>query len=367
MKIVVSLFALLSLFAVGARADSSPVQSAAPSYDQYKDWLVACDNSLNCEAKVFGSDDNDDAGQLTLTRAGGADGALKVEIAAGAALGARGVRLDGQPLTLGEGWKASTSDGVTTLDATSYEVVRQLIEAARNGQEIELAVVANAGGGVRSIPLSLHGFSAALLRMDARQGRVGTETALLNPGTQPARAVPPAPPMPLVPWHPITAQLAPGEDKRLIDTVTKAGTAVLEHEQCDASQDSSDFTPSVFALGTKQALVLIPCIEGAYQGSYVGFIAGRADRTQAELKLSTPMKGNDASDQSTTMLTEADFDPKTGMLSMFAKGRGLGDCGEAASWIWEGTRFVLSSLTYQDNCGGVMAGDWPVLFDSRQN
>lgn len=32
---------------------SGAVQAAAPSYDAYGSWLVACDNALTCEAKGF--------------------------------------------------------------------------------------------------------------------------------------------------------------------------------------------------------------------------------------------------------------------------------------------------------------------------
>ena len=116
----------------------------------------------------------------------------------------------------------------------------------------------------------------------------------------------------------------------------------------------------------KRALVMIPCLMGAYQGSSLAFVAPRGGGPGWRVLAPAPYLGNDPARTDVDMFTEADFDPATGMLSMAAKGRGLADCGMAASWIWNGDTFQLASLSLQEACGGVSAGDWPTLFRSEQ-
>ncbi len=37
------------------------------------------------------------------------------------------------------------------------------------------------------------------------------------------------------------------------------------------------------------------------------------------------------------MLINSDFDPKTGQIGFFAKGRGIGDCGSSGGYAWTGS------------------------------
>lgn len=104
---------------------------------------------------------------------------------------------------------------------------------------------------------------------------------------------------------------------------------------------------------------------GAYQGSSVAFIAQRSGSAQRRVVAPTPYFGASPDDATTDLFTEADFDPKTGTLTMFANGRGLADCGMSANWIWDGNAFRLSEMRLRDACGGMAAGNWPTLFGSR--
>lgn len=343
-------FALSLVPATFARAAATPVQS----YDSYKSWLVACDNTLSCEAKGFSQ--NGDRTELTILRDAGPGGHIRALLASETPFAADDPQVDGTGFTLGPAWKAETSteDG-TTFVTEDEAAVRALVQAIRNGSEIELP-------GDKAIPLD--GFTAALRRMDARQGRTGTVTALLDTGPKPAQSVPPAPPVPRIPAHPIAVKLEAGEGARLIATTRTAATGVLAKEECDTQVDGLE--PAAYALDGTTALVLIPCIMGPYQGSSIGFLTNRTTGAAQELQAPMPYQGNDQDEGSSADLTEGDFDPATGTLSMAAKGRGLGDCGLSASWIWDGHAFQLSAMTLQDSCGGMEAGDWPTLFRSQQ-
>jgi len=344
------LFALipgLCLAATGAAPP--PVQS----YDVYKSWLVACDNTLSCEAKGFNQ--SGDRAEFVIKREAGPKGAVDAWIGSEAHFGLDQVKIDGAPVPLGPGWQRKDDDDSTTVSTSKLAAIQDIVKRLRNAKAIDLP-------DSKSVPLD--GFAAALLRMDARQGRAGGTTALLARGDRPASSVPPAPRLPSVAAHQITATLAKGEVQKLIDSAHAAGAKTFASESCDDKVEGMD--PAAYALDETRALVLIPCIMGAYQGSYLGFLVQRRDRSARLLNLPAPYQGNDASQAPLTDLTEADFAPQTGTLAMSAKGRGLADCGFAASWIWSGNGFVLSALSMQDACGGLRPGDWPTLFRSTQ-
>jgi hypothetical protein len=208
----------------------------------------------------------------------------------------------------------------------------------------------------------LDGFAAAILRLDDRQGRLDNVTSLSRPGALPASRVPAPPALPKILDHPVGARLAPGEKKSLIAAVRIGQKAIFTKEGCEANLTA--MKPEAYALGAQQALVLIPCLMGAYQGSSLAFIAPRGGGPAKRLIAPTPYLGNDPDKSDASYFTESDLDPKTGTLSMSAKGRGLADCGMSASWIWNDRTFVLSEMTLQQACGGIEPGDWPILFRS---
>jgi hypothetical protein len=334
-----------------------PSLAAAPgpvqSYDTYNAWYVACDNTLRCVARGMS-----DEAQVTITRDAGPDGPIKVEIDASYAFPLAALRSDGRPVTIdGHAWQSVTEEESTSAATHDLAAVRSLVQQLRKAGQLSLG---------DHDPVPLGGLTAALLRIDERQGRLGGVTGLVRSGPLPATRVPPAPPVPRIAAQPILATLAQGEDRRLIAAVRIRQEATIAGADCELRHEV--MTPEAHALDRQRALVLIPCLQGAYQGSSLAFIAGRIDGSTRQLILKTPVAGNqpDPSRGSIDEFTEADFDPKTGTLGMGAKGRGIGDCGTTIEWTWTGTAFVLSSMTRQDACGGGQGGDWPVLFRSTR-
>jgi hypothetical protein len=156
------------------------------SYDTYKSWLVACDNTLSCQAKGF--TDGEMRAELCIDREAGPDGALSASLSAEASFAAGDVLVDGKPAGLDpKDWKRD-DDGGTRLTTDRADAVRALVARLRNGARLSM-------GGKAEVPLE--GFAAAMLRMDDRQGRVGGVTALNKPGSTPAWRVPSA----LLPPH----------------------------------------------------------------------------------------------------------------------------------------------------------------------
>ena len=57
--------------------------------------------------------------------------------------------------------------------------------------------------------------------------------------------------------------------------------------------------------------------------------------------------------------------PETGELSSFLMGRGIGDCGEMASWHFDGQAFQLTDYRRMPTCSGLGYEDWPVLWSAE--
>jgi len=339
---------LLCLVGVGPLgAATPPVQS----FDIYKSWFAACDNGLSCVAKTVGEDSGS---ELTITRAAGPNGQLTLEFAVSPKTELGQFRADGQSLKLEpKAWKVSQEDDITAVSSSDSDAIRALLGQLRQASTMSI--------GDKAI-INLSGLTAALLRIDDRQGRVGTETALVRKGPRPASAVPPAPPLPRVPYRPIAETIAPKEARKLAAQVRAASGATFRKNECEA--DSLAEEPEIHALDARRALVFIECLQGAYQSSSLVFIAARQSPSINQVILAAPFRGAAPGQSRISWFTNASFDPAKGELGMFAKGRGLADCGFSASWIWNGRDFVLSEMADQDACGGVYAGDWPVLFRS---
>lgn len=337
-----------------AASATSPLEVGAPSYDTYKSWLVACDNGLTCEAKGFARGGETGA-DLRFIRAAGPNGKLeaRVSVATDTRDDLGDLRIDGAPLQLDESaWhiKVDHTNNIATLSTTRPAAVAAFVSRLRNGAKLAV-------GSDASTYIPLDGMVAALLRIDERQGRAGGATALIRKGAAPASQVPPAPPLPVVPARKIAAQLSGQEEQSLIARTKR----VRDASRCEENA-SKYLEEAAYALDARTALVFLPCIQGAYQGSSDVFIAPRTGGGAPEpVKLSDAEGG--ASDAS---LFEPNFDPATGTLSTFGKGRGMADCGFRAEWIWDGQAFRMSSAARQETCGGVAPGDWPTLYRSRR-
>ena len=64
------------------------------------------------------------------------------------------------------------------------------------------------------------------------------------------------------------------------------------------------------------------------------------------------------------LIVNADFDETALTLTMFAKSRGLGDCGSAGAWAWDGTAFRLLRYQVMPKCAGILSEDWPAIYQA---
>lgn len=117
---------------------------------------------------------------------------------------------------------------------------------------------------------------------------------------------------------------------------------------CFVDLDEALRNQQSFDLGGGKRLVLVLCLQGAYQGSSIAY-AIDGDAPPRLLDFSEWERGRLVP---SAFVTEAAFDPATKEMTAFAKGRGIGDCGSLGTWRWTGTAFTLKTFYYKENCDG---------------
>ena len=341
MRAIVAALALLCV-AGGARAVGS---------NGVKDWAAACDNIGACAAFGFSPEDSDADAYLVVKRAAGPEAAPTVVVAfdPGDAQPAAIWRLtlDGHPIAGVGPLHAAGSDNGARAKLAGAEAVA-LIDALKNGKTLELSA-----GGKPLAMVSLAGSAAVLLWVDDQQGRVGTVTALVKKGPRPASLVPPPKPAPLILAAPRVSQA--GLPKQAPRSMTKGDS------ECDLDPSLIPTPDDVVARLAPGVVLWGPeCTTGAYNVINVFFIG---DEHGGHLKPAAfaGAPGADANHD----LMNVTYDAATRVLSSLAKIRGVGDCGEATSWVWTGKAFELSRESALEPCRGVSPDDWPTLFVAR--
>lgn len=327
---------------------------AAPAQKQFSDWQVTCNNQNFCSARNTGLHQEL---VMTLSRGAGArnDVNLRIDLGNLESVDVKvppvepRLRLDGEPLVIQPNeWKVSPHHLMTN----NPEAINSLLNAIGNGGKLTLAD----GAGV----ISLNGFKAALLFIDSQQKRIGSETAWVKKGDDPPLSVPPAPPL-----KEVTASMAaPGPlSHDELNDLLDYGTWRMNNSQC--SLDPLRREVRVFPLTDDKALMLTSCEAGAYNVVYLAWVVSRQKPFVARaIRLRLPFMPDSGSTD--LELMNAGFDEHGKELTTLAKGRGLGDCGVATRWRYDGQRFRLVRYAEEPACDGWhKAGGWPTLWVTK--
>lgn len=321
-----------------------------PLYRDVKDWVVGCDNTHQCSALATAGAFDALPWSLRITREAGPEAVPRVSLFSFSDVQGTPL-LDGKPLTShlqkgeadnGEDWYATGSDALA------------LIDELRNGRQ--LTVATNDGNAIAS----LDGISAALLLIDSVQERVGTQTALLRRGQRPDSSVPPAPAAPPLPAFQPVPQLSEADAQRIGDAVIAATRKDWEWQS--EPEDRNRIEAHSYALGPDAALVIVQTACAAYNCAFMLYQTSRSHPEQAQEAHIFRFPG-ELDDEPSGYV---DYNPNTGDLSSFSKGRGLGDCGIAQSWQYDGNAFQPKRLARMDSCAGSESGGWPVLWRSAK-
>lgn len=185
---------------------------------------------------------------------------------------------------------------------------------------------------------SLAGLTAALIWIDDRQHRIGSERVAEVPPYGLVPVGPDAPPAPVP-------------------------QALIDFHRTQADCDPFETLPSgrdivAGALDAGQVLYLLPCSAGAYNVRFRAYLGRGGDFE--------PLYFATYSDHfgwaGTPYLVNPDFDPANLTLSMFDKARAIADCGATAQWQWVDGGFRLVSYRYRSACDGDHPGDFPVVY-----
>jgi hypothetical protein len=303
------------------------------------DWELACDNTHTCRAAGYQREADENAVSVLLTRKAGPGTPVEARAQLGTYGDEAAQKNPGQVALTIAGRPAGTVvfSGKTGEAVLASAQVEALLKALVGTGEIVFSA------GKTRWRLSGEGATAVLLKMDDLQGRVGTPGAIARKGTaSEARVVAPAA-APQV--QAVRLQAARKDDAALALRIRK--TLQVGADDC-ADFAADDEAPKVWRVDARRVLVSSLCFRAAYNEGYGYWIA------------------NDKPPYDPQMVTAVatDFDPATGELVAASKGRGLGDCRERESWVWDGREFVHVSATSTGMCRLVAPGgpwDLPTL------
>jgi hypothetical protein len=320
---------------------------------QIKDWLGVCANTGACTAFGFAAEEDETGAYLIIQRDAGPAAQPKVTIVSDVAEKQPSAvwrfTLDGHPIPgVGPVQAAGSDAGVRAQ--LEGQPAAAMIAALRNGQSLQFA-----SGGKSVGEISLAGSAAILLWVDDHQGRVGTVTALGRPGANPASTVPP----PVSP--PLIAAAAAVDQSGVPAHAPRS--MIKGVEDCDLDPSVTDPNDIVARLAPGLMLWGPECEMGAYNELSVFFLGDEHGGNLRRISFPEPPGSDQAKDD---LLINAEFDPKTQTMAAFSKARGIGDCGAATNWIWDGKAFQVVYETIMPACRGVLSDDWPPLFISRQ-
>jgi hypothetical protein len=316
---------MISLLLLAAAAAPQPA-----SLKTFQDWTVGCDNGRACHAVALMPEHwPDDGLTMSVRRGSEASAAPVLAFDIASELNASSLSADGKPLAV----RLVGSEGYTRVAAADTAT---MIGVLRSAGRLEVKAADGKPLGI----VSLKGASAALLYMDERQGRTGTATALVRPGSRAPRNIS-APPLPVV-------VARPKSSGRGLVLSAAALQALRKKHGCTLEEVGGPEEAEIAALGSNETLLLLACGSGAYNVSHVPFIVRRGGRAELAAFDISPEWWDDGK----PVLVNAGWDSDRGLLVAFSKGRGLGDCGTSSEFAWDGTRFRLVQQSEMEDCRG---------------
>jgi Protein of unknown function (DUF1176) len=317
--------------------ESAPIELGKQIFQ--KDWAAACDNTLSCQAiSLMPEGDGERAPAIMISRDSSSEGAVAVKISLVEPMGDQyRILVDGRLANSGMLSKGEWPVQVAGKDAL------KLARAIGRGNKL---VVQGADGKPLG-ELMLSGSAAALKHIDVTQNRARTRSALFALGRRALR--PKSTPLPVITARRIGKQ----------ETLPDAGAivSVVENSSC-ATERTTVTEDTVYSLGRQdgsyRALAIVSCGSGAYNMSVAPFVGTSADGKQwtfAPARFDYQGKPGEGP-VGPKLLVNASWDGEKQQLSSYYKGRGLGDCGSAETYVWDGAMFRLVSAYAMDECRG---------------
>lgn len=362
-------FVALAATLIGAvplttHAQQSP---SVPAYRSFRDWVIGCDNTRNCTALGLPQADGEGDAFLRVQRAAGATAPPLVTLAVYDETPGRttlSLNIDNAPIAAlppqipvsndneDDGFIDYLTARLTPLQALAF------LDAARNGTTLTIA-----SSMENHVNVSLAGSAAALLFMDDVQGRVASETALIRRGNRPASIVPAAVAPPLVKPAPLKPETS---IPTALEQAVRRYFEINHPGDCDPADNPQTDAVYIDPLAGGDILVSVLCTMGAYNENRSFFTVDPARPDQPRpVDFPTPEPRSADAPAINNTLTNGEFNPESGMLGFFSKGRGIGDCGSSGMYAWTGSTFELVEYRAMHECRGVPEAFWPTLWQAK--
>ncbi|WP_317199443.1 DUF1176 domain-containing protein [uncultured Psychrobacter sp.] len=321
---------------------SFSTQAATSLEFTQQDWQAVCDNTRTCRLAGYQAEGSSEQPvSILLVRRAGVDTSVEGKVKFGGAkessskalmqLGNRHrISLFIDNKDLGEIKPLSSGDA----DLTAAQV-NALVTALAKSSKIEL-VLRNTRW-----QLSDKGATAAMMQVDAVQGRVGTPSALIgsedatrsNTSVLSAAA---APSLNLVLPSSQTTNQSTKFVMRASNLAALLKPTLKDSSDCPNIADSSSW--QVARLSSTKLLVQHNCWSAVYNSGAGAWVI------------------NDRKPYNPQLVTTNATEYKSGKISAVQKGRSLGDCLSKTDWIWNGKRFVKSHESTTGLCRMVSVG-----------
>lgn len=323
-----------------------------------EDWQVVCDNTLTCRAAGYTKEEYLDHPASILLVAEPKKALPKAYVTV-LTSDEESASVSGDNPSTVELWLNDKSYGAIRDDELNAEQTKQIIRHARINTKIELR------GGNASWIISDKGMSAVLLKLDEVQGRVGTSLALVSQDSANKQTPKSAKAKPIV--RKSDDYLA--QDKKQLDAKKLAYFQANINKWIDI--DAVQFVGSADKMGDCE--LINPSSEAAiniaeYAASSLGwdFIPINANYTLASHLCWRGAYNmgvgywtiNNANPGKPQFITSSGTEYYDGEISAIHRDRGIGDCWNSKTWVWDGKRFAMTEDSSSGMCRGFVGGAW---------
>ncbi|KLV03350.1 hypothetical protein ABT56_19695 [Photobacterium aquae] len=313
--------------------------SSAAAFDgenfYHKDWVLTCDNTGTCRAAGYAEEESENPIAVMFTRNAGAATPVTAKFYIGAYSESEpkqiNLYIDGTemgPIDMKHEGKLSEMQVHALLSVVTKDAVIEFGDAKTRWE------------------LSGSGASAIFRKMDEYQGRQSTPFAIVTKGYRPESQVLPAEPAPVVVNRAMKGEL------KSIEVGSPLYTKMLPLLRAGFDNDEGDFEcPSLFEESPEISMVQITpeqkiyaasCWMAAYNWAMAYWLVN--DNTP-DKPLLLPVDGNEYID---------------GTITATHKGRGIGDCWSANSWVFDGKQMVHTKDMHTGICRLIVGGVDPM-------
>lgn len=347
---------------LGVLTPHDPAQ-AQSAIQTFRDWSVVCNNVKTCMAfstssnsegnlavRPRGVSDDVSEGWMTIERPAGPNSVPTILLSRPDLAQAR-LPPDAQiQLVGGNGRPVARGTFAATLGSRGAieiapSVSSQFLIAARSATH---AIFVTGPVKRKVFYVSLSGLVASGRNIDARQGRTGTTDALIDVGR--ARAsINAAPTLPVLTALPFSLRPRAQPPAAIMN---------LRSRDCgDAERyDKGGTNIEAFNLNGGRTLWSVPCGAGAYNQWNQFYV--QQPRAPIVSVSFTGRPQADGTEANVTIINPS-INAAQGEIRAFYKGRGLGDCGSAETYVWTGNQFALAQMKEMLPCGGIVSDFWP--------